>query len=234
MSPKEECFVRSYVIDWNATRAYVAAGFSPNGADANASRLLNRPDVSAAVAKYKAERAAEHKLDVGLVVKSIVQVLTADPRELIEYRRGACRYCHGADHQYQRTPAEERAAQEAWMKALKKDPTAEFDYAGGVGFNPKKEPHPECPECHGEGIEYTYARDVRFVSADAAALYLGTKPTANGIEILMQDKAKARDQAARYLGMDKVAINLTTKKAKDLTDDELAELIAVNKLAGAT
>lgn len=232
MRPKEECFCREYVIDFNATRAYVAAGYSPNGAQANASHLLERPDIKAWVDQHKERMAAKVDLQIADVVRSIVRVLRADPRELIEYRRGACRYCYGEGHLYQRTPAEEKAAFDAWQKALARDPTATMDYEGGVGFNPKLEPHPDCPECHGYGVEYVHARDVRHVSADAAELYLGTKPTANGIEILMADKAKARDQAARYLGMDKTVLNITTARAADLSDDELAAIIAIDKVAG--
>ena len=33
-------FVREYLLSGNATEAYVKAGFSPNGAEVSASRLL--------------------------------------------------------------------------------------------------------------------------------------------------------------------------------------------------
>jgi len=37
---RQAAFVREYLLTCNATEAYVKAGFSPNGAEVSASRLL--------------------------------------------------------------------------------------------------------------------------------------------------------------------------------------------------
>ena len=37
---KHDIFVNEYLIDFNATRAYIAAGYSPNKANTHASNLL--------------------------------------------------------------------------------------------------------------------------------------------------------------------------------------------------
>jgi len=37
---RQAAFVREYLLTGNATEAYVKAGFSPNGAEVSASRLL--------------------------------------------------------------------------------------------------------------------------------------------------------------------------------------------------
>lgn len=51
-------FISEYLQDFNATRAYIAAGFSPNGARQAASRLLADVDVRAEVDRRIAEAEA--------------------------------------------------------------------------------------------------------------------------------------------------------------------------------
>lgn len=62
MTPKQEAFVREYLIDLNATQAATRAGYSPKTANEQGSRLLANASVAAAIAKAKAERA--EKLDI--------------------------------------------------------------------------------------------------------------------------------------------------------------------------
>jgi phage terminase small subunit len=51
MHPRHERFVAEYARDWNASAAYQRAGYRAWGHSAavNASRLLKRPDIAAAV-----------------------------------------------------------------------------------------------------------------------------------------------------------------------------------------
>lgn len=65
---KQRLFVREYVKDRNATRAYIAAGYGKNGAAQSASALLRNPKVKNAVDKalarleVKLELSAERNL----------------------------------------------------------------------------------------------------------------------------------------------------------------------------
>jgi phage terminase small subunit len=63
MTPKQEAFVREYLIDLNATAAYKRAGYKATGhsAEASAARLLSNAEVSKAVraAQMKAAQTAE-------------------------------------------------------------------------------------------------------------------------------------------------------------------------------
>lgn len=52
-------FVHEYVQDFNGTRAYVAAGYSKNGAAAGASRLLTNVNIKEAVGKLIEKRCDE-------------------------------------------------------------------------------------------------------------------------------------------------------------------------------
>lgn len=49
LSLRHRRFVAEYLKDLNATQAYLRAGYAPRGAQANASKLLQRPRVQAAV-----------------------------------------------------------------------------------------------------------------------------------------------------------------------------------------
>lgn len=51
LNAKQKIFVAEYLVDKNGTRAAVKAGFSPNGAAVQASRLLRNVNVRAAVEK---------------------------------------------------------------------------------------------------------------------------------------------------------------------------------------
>ena len=60
LTPMHEKFVAEYLVDFNATAAYQRAGFKAtgHGAEVNASLLLKKPHVQAAVAKGKAAQLA--------------------------------------------------------------------------------------------------------------------------------------------------------------------------------
>jgi len=49
LSPKHKAFVTEFMKDFNATRAYIRAGYSANGAEQGASRLLRNVEVVAAI-----------------------------------------------------------------------------------------------------------------------------------------------------------------------------------------
>lgn len=76
-----------------------------------------------------------------------------------------------------------------------------FDEGGGVGFNATRDPHPDCPECFGEGVGRAIAKDTRQLSPGAKALYAGVKVTKEGLEIKMHDKMAALSKIGQHLGM---------------------------------
>lgn len=55
---RQEMFAREWVIDQNGTRAAIAAGYSPNGADVIGSRLLGNPRVQKIIQQLNAKRAS--------------------------------------------------------------------------------------------------------------------------------------------------------------------------------
>jgi phage terminase small subunit len=80
LTPKQTRFVAEYLIDLNATQAAIRAGYSPDTANEQGSRLLAKPNIKDAVAG-KAEALAE-KLDLSAerVLNAIAQIAFGDVR----------------------------------------------------------------------------------------------------------------------------------------------------------
>lgn len=224
-------FVKEYLVDLNGRRAAIRAGYSPSTARAIAHELLATDEVKAAVQKAMDERAARLGIAADTVLKRWWDIANADPAELIEHRRVCCRYCYGKNHRYQRTPKEMADAIRDFERAKlaaesRGEPfAAEFDPQGGTGFDPRKDPSPDCPECFGQGDELVFPKDTRDLSPAARLLYAGVKKSEKGLEIKMQSQQAALENVAKHLGM------FTVKVEHDVTDNLADRLRAARERA---
>jgi len=227
LTRRERRFRDEYLIDLNGTRAVLRAGFPVKRPDVKAAKLLARPHIRAAIDQAIAERAERTRVSADQVVAEWEAIARADAGELSEYRREACRYCWGKNHRYHETPSErERRFEEHGKKGADAGP---FDEKGGVGFDPRREPHPACPECFGEGVGREHFHDTRHLSAEGRALFAGVKVTKEGVEIKTHSKERALEALGRHLGMDKKRVELSGVDGKpiehrdvdSLTDAEL-------------
>lgn len=206
--PKQAQFVREYLVDLNAAQAAIRAGYSRRSSRSQGAHLLAEPKVAAAVAAAMAERSVRVRISADMVVERWWRIATADPNDLVQLRRGCCRFCHGADHLYQWIDAgefEEAVAASAKAKA----PVAGPSDAGGYGYRAGAPADPDCPRCGGRGVAEVLAADTRTLSGDAALLYAGVKETSGGIEIRMHDQLKALENVARHLGLFKDQVEHT-------------------------
>ncbi|MDP1890516.1 MAG: terminase small subunit [Gemmatimonadaceae bacterium] len=202
LTARQQRFVEVYLLTLCSSRAYKDAfQCSDAAANRNGPRLMANAGVAAAIARGKAERAVRTGITADLVLARLWTIAAADPRELIEYRRGCCRYCYGVAHGSQFTRAELAKQRAAFEAAQKKNSKEEFDEQGGIGFNATKPPHPDCPECFGEGVERAYVHDTRTLSAAAACLYAGVKATKDGVEVKMHDQRLALVDVGKHLGL---------------------------------
>lgn len=149
-----------------------------------------------------------------LVLQDAVEIMQADPSDLITHRRLNCRYCHGTNHEYRW-----RDEREFWgALAVAAEQQAEWDSRdpdrrvgkrpqlptdeGGYGFKRLAPPSPACPRCEGEGLEETRVADIRTLTGAARRMYGGVKVKKDGsIEVLMRDKEAARMLLAKYAGV---------------------------------
>lgn len=218
LTEKQQAFVDHWVKYRNCAqayrRAYDVVKMKPNYCSQEGSRLLARPDVQAAVRERQQLAAGRVAVDVAWLLERFLDIATADPRELIGLRVGCCRYCHGEANGYQWREREfleacaKVDAEAAMLRALPlgKGQTAAQalaypDVAGGFGFNATLDPNPDCPQCHGEGLERFVPRDTDQLSDQALLLYGGVKVKADGgYEIIVADRQKALELAGRIMG----------------------------------
>lgn len=209
LTPNEERFVEEYLIDLNGTQAYMRVfPHVTNGtARVAACRLLADANIADAIAVAKAERSKAVNINAQDALQEIWGIATADTRELVEHLVGCCRHCWGKDHRYQRTAAEQEREEDEYSRRAEQaiengQPIgADFDTKGGIGYDKRKAPNPECPECFGEGVGRTVFKDTRRLSRGAAALYAGVKETKEGLQVLTHNKGEALEKVAKHLGL---------------------------------
>lgn len=216
---KVETFVKVYLETLDATHAAREAGYGGNNLSQTGYWLMRHPKVKPRIEAALQQRLAELKLNGDRVLRDLWDILMADANELIEHRRACCRYCYGAGFKYQRTAGEmatDRKAYERDLKAAQRMNTdlveglGEFDEQGGIGFDPRLDPNPDCPECFGEGLTSVFVKDTRNLSPGARALYAGVKLTKDGLEVKMHSKEKAIELLGRHLALfnDKLDVNV--------------------------
>lgn len=78
LNAREAAFVREYLVDLNATRAAVRAGYSERGAAVTGLRLLRRAKVAAAISEASKARAERTELKADDVIRELMLVAFAD------------------------------------------------------------------------------------------------------------------------------------------------------------
>ena len=199
LEPRQECFVREYLIDLNATQAAIRAGYSEKTARQMGAENLSKPSIQAAIAKAQQERAERTGITADRALREAWNVAIADARELVQVKVGCCRCCYGEGNRYQRTVGEMNRDREQWVE--KGNEPSEFDEKGGIGYDPLRVPFASCPECGGDGQPRVVLGDTRNLSPAAVSLYAGAKQTKDGIEVKMQDRGAALEKVFKHLGL---------------------------------
>jgi len=199
LTPKQKRFCEEYLVDLNGTQAAIRAGYSKKTAKEIASENFSKPNIQEYLAERMRERGEKLDITAEKVLKQWWDIANADPNEIIQFRKTACRHCHGIDHQYQW--ADENEFSVSLIKAKEKSVKPLPNDKGGYGFRRSLDPHADCPRCDGEGVADVYGLDTRHLSPAARLLYAGVKVTQNGFEIKMRDQDKALENVARHLGM---------------------------------
>ena len=216
LTAKETAFVEHWQRYRNATQAYSHAfdcdGSSYETRRLEGCRLLNSPKIATAIQARQKIATQESGVDAAWLARRFLDIATADPRELIGLKVGCCRYCHGEAFGYQWREREYMEALEEAERMQKRFPEQDVklpDPGGGFGFNATLPPRPDCPQCHGEGLERFVPRDTDNLSEQALLLYGGVKVKKDGYEIITADRSKALELAGRILGAFTENVRLT-------------------------
>jgi len=210
LTDKQVAFVEHYARHRNATQAYTAAFDTDGSYETRAKegqRLMADERVQTAIQVRIRESIAVAGADVGWLLQRFLDIATADPRELIGLKVGCCRYCHGDGHLFQWREREYLEAcdnadrENAALRSVRRPATVPYpDPAGGFAFNATLPPVPDCPQCHGEGVERFVPRDTDRLSDQALLLYGGLKVKKDGYEIIIADRSKAMEMAGKIMG----------------------------------
>ena len=200
LEPRQQRFVDEYLVDLNAAQAAIRAGYSEKTAKEIGYENLTKPHIAAAIAEARRRQQERTQITADAVLREAWNIAIADARELVQVKVGCCRHCHGEGFRFQRTIAEFNHDREEFSKKPGAMP-ADFEEQGGIGFNPLRAPHPECPECGGDGDARVVIMETRHLSAQARALYAGAKQGKHGIEVQLHDKATALEKLFKHLGL---------------------------------
>jgi phage terminase small subunit len=227
LDPQRATFVMEISKDSNGSRAARVAGIPESYASVQSSRWLRDARVLRAINFLFAERRRKAGADRDEVARYWLDIAEADLSELSP-RWGACRHCWGVDHRRQFTDVEFREARLDHQKQMLRigDPAkrADFDEWGGPGYNHKAEPHPECPECRGDGAPYMPRIDFRNLSIGARRVFNGFKLNRDGsIEIKFKDQMRAMENYEQLTGM--IRTRRPMLKLQDLAPEEIDAML---------
>lgn len=182
LTTKQRLFVDEYIIDFNASKAALRAGYSEKTAYSIGFENLKKPEIENAIDEAIVARTKRMHITQDHVLGMWWQIANADYNELSSVRRVACGYCYGDNI----TMADDDDARE---------------------IDPSRKPNPDCGICRGEGAPHVHIADTSKLSPSAKLLYQGAKETKFGIEVMTADRMKALDNVARHLGMFKDTVN---------------------------
>jgi phage terminase small subunit len=78
LTPKQQRFVDEYLIDLNATQAYIRAGYKARGAEANSARLIANDKVRSKIDAAKAARAKRTGVTADRVLRELARIGFSD------------------------------------------------------------------------------------------------------------------------------------------------------------
>ena len=205
---REQVFVTEFLIDFNATRAAKKAGIDNPGG--HSTRLLNKPEIQAAIRDAVDKRLTRLGIDGDQLMQFWADVVALDVNEVMQLRRVPCPLCWSEDGEPQISIQEYMKKREDHyklrMKLLAKDDGEDIgEYPSPSNFSfidYRREPNPDCPSCHGVGVEKSFNSDTRYLSPAAKRAYSGLSKGIGGVvNIQLMSKENASKYLATALGI---------------------------------
>lgn len=84
LTGRQRLFVDSYLIDLNATKAAIKAGYAPNNARKYAHQLMQMPHIEKAIADAFAARSERVQIDADWVLQRLSQEADADLADILD------------------------------------------------------------------------------------------------------------------------------------------------------
>lgn len=84
MTKKQKRFVEEYLIDLNATKAAIRAGYSPKTANEQGSQNLAKLSIQAAIDKAMAERSRRTGINQDRVIRELAKIALVNPADVVD------------------------------------------------------------------------------------------------------------------------------------------------------
>ena len=211
LSEKDKVFIAEYLKDFNATQALKRTGSKAKDLSKSAYLILQKPRVQAALARAIRARAESAGMDGDRLMFEWAERITADATRLNRLKRVPCRFCYSTDGEPQYTYAAyftEKEKHDKLRAALLKGggddavDIGEFPKASELEFvDFNKKPNPDCPVCHGWGIEKLYCADTDDLTDSERKLVERYTREGGDINVTLRSKDKAEDNVAKALGL---------------------------------
>lgn len=88
LTPKQQRFVDEYLVDLNATRAAIRAGYSVKSAEMLGYQLLQKTTVAAAVTQAQQKRSERTEITQDMVLKELARIGFVDMGDYVDYGPG--------------------------------------------------------------------------------------------------------------------------------------------------
>ena len=234
LPPREALFIERYLVHFNQGRAALEAGWTESQCHAQGSWLVRQPRIRERIGEELLRMRDQARIHRDDVARYWLDIAYADVSELLPFRRGSCRHCHGIDHQHQMTLVEYRYRVNQhrmyWQKMLRTMPPGSeppmFDEMGGTGYDQTRPPNPDCPECHGLGILYPCPPDVDKLSRGARLALESVDVARDGtIRVKIRDRSRAMENFQQLLGFVKPKRAMWDFSFDDMTDEQLDALL---------
>lgn len=205
-----EKFCMAYLACGDHLRAYRETfadqpGFMTSKAKFQAAAMMKRPDVNERLALMSREALRTQRLDARKVLERLAQIAFADASEVVRVRRVNCRHCWGKKFKRQSTQGEYDDACADALVAAQCEGKETYDVppepAGGLGFDLTRPPHPDCPECGGEGYAECFIEDFSKISDDVKPLIAGVEQTKYGLKVTLHNQMDAIKTLANCFGL---------------------------------
>ena len=85
LTAKQKKFIEEYLIDLNATQAAIRAGYSPNTAQEQSSRLLSNVMVKNEIDKAMAQRSRRTGISQDRVLRELAKIAFVNPNDVINF-----------------------------------------------------------------------------------------------------------------------------------------------------
>lgn len=228
LDARQAKFVDLWLVTYDARQSYKDAGFAcknDNAASAGASRLLSKVKHHPYMQARQVELFARTADVQNQLIATYHAASFADPRELVEYVRSCCRHCYGIGFKWQFRPSEMERRRDQYEAAKAEaektdEEIGEFDELGGVGYDSRKPPNHDCPECDGRGEGRAHFKDTSNLSPAALALYEGVKEGKDGTELKIASQKGYRDTLAKLFNMNvEPAVAVTLAVSDEVLND---------------